>query len=730
METPTIKLAKETCSASFLALKITPEGLPEKYKESREYRAAGFYDDVYSYTGGIGNINAGLIGFAEAGIIVAFRGTESKALDWINTLIAIPIPFHYGKGSVHTGFMASVESIKGKIIGKLKELVNNNNFKGSIYVTGHSKGGAMATLAGIIIAKELPGMKIQILTFGSPRVGDKIFSDNYSLELFRYESFLDFIPHLPFSTQEDIVLSRMGTIPAVLLSILKDFIKLPPYMHAGKRIGFKREDSKYKRYLSIPIEDENSSKETLNSFEASLKTAISDKSSILECHTNDYLINDDLYGQGGYVLLTNCTTHVWNRIEQKSNMSHWDFPEIIKPGETKKVYVEWLYWGERYALAKYKLSNTVSAINVLAQDPNNSLQIKIELDNLKTIKDKKTFDLGWKHNGLMEFTLLQLGEYFVVFQMFDSSHFMHKFISAKIEKGITLKDICILGSHDAGMSVINGKTLGPEKAILTQSKSIHEQLNCGVRYFDIRPVIGNGGKYLTGHYSDKIGKTNQRLGGNGISIVQMVKDLNRFTADHPQELIIINLSHTCNTDYNYNEFNKKEWEGLFDMLKGINFLCKAKDFKNSVNLTNLPVKEILEKGKVILYVSDQDISNFKPDFIFTGYNFPLFDNYANTTDINTMADNQIEKMKNNKDRYFLLSWTLTESNIFKIYDWNARENANKANERLMELMFPEIWPINQVLKGIVPNIIHVDNIINSYPAFVAMCVNNLLGKTN
>jgi len=63
--------------------------------------------------------------------------------------------------------------------------------------------------------------------------------------------------------------------------------------------------------------------------------------------------------------------------------------------------------------------------------------------------------------------------------------------------------------------------------------------------------------------------------------------------------------------------------------------------------------------------------------------------------------------------------------------WNIRENANEANECLTTSLLPEFQAINKnTEKGIVPNIVFVDNITNSYPAFIAMCINYLLKKTN
>jgi hypothetical protein len=58
------------------------------------------------------------------------------------------------------------------------------------------------------------------------------------------------------------------------------------------------------------------------------------------------------------------------------------------------------------------------------------------------------------------------------------------------------------GSHDAGMYILtDGTALANECNTLTQSNKVFQQLMFGMRYFDVRPVIGPQGEYWEGHYS-------------------------------------------------------------------------------------------------------------------------------------------------------------------------------------------------------------------------------------
>ncbi len=55
----------------------------------------------------------------------------------------------------------------------------------------------MATLASVRLANE--GYKVRaVYTYGSPRVGDRLFRDSYSLANYRFVNDNDLVPHLPF----------------------------------------------------------------------------------------------------------------------------------------------------------------------------------------------------------------------------------------------------------------------------------------------------------------------------------------------------------------------------------------------------------------------------------------------------------------------------------------------------------------------------------------------------
>ena len=288
-------------AASKLAFNIVDGKLPKDYKTIIEYnygdihgncyQRAEFTGDVYSYTGGIESIHAGLVGISKAGIIVALRGTDGNDteigsfLDWLNNFLAVQVPFApYGQGNVHMGFFNAVLSIKDALIAKTRELLQVAQSSGEtpvIYVTGHSKGGAMAPLMAKVLEQQING-QISVISFGAPRSSDEIFREHYGIPHLRYESFLDIVPHLYFTKQELELIPRLGLIHQILSPVLV----FPVFAPLGTGICI------YKPRGDIgllPWDTNNGLEEKLNSFCGVNQVILSGNFQIfIEAHGDDY----------------------------------------------------------------------------------------------------------------------------------------------------------------------------------------------------------------------------------------------------------------------------------------------------------------------------------------------------------------------------------------------------------------------------------------------------------
>lgn len=79
-----------------------------------------------------------------------------------------------GGGYVHHGFLRAFTSVEKEIYDALHDLPPES--RKNLFITGHSLGGALATLAASRFGCRM------VATFGSPRVGDREFAKAFSLK--------------------------------------------------------------------------------------------------------------------------------------------------------------------------------------------------------------------------------------------------------------------------------------------------------------------------------------------------------------------------------------------------------------------------------------------------------------------------------------------------------------------------------------------------------------------
>ena len=180
----------------------------------------------------------------------------------------------------------------------------------------------------------------------------------------------------------------------------------------------------------------------------------------------------------------------------------------------------------------------------------------------------------------------------------------------------SLRQLCVPASHDSGMSLVTSKTrLAAATSIITQYNSIFDQLGNGVRYFDLRPVYHNG-RWVSGHYTF----VDQSLvsswqGGDGEPIDHIIDQINRFTSDH-RELIVLSVSHVQIVEgYNKNDFHNPtpgEWNDLLGQFEGLKYRWS----KSTEDLTRVPLKDFIgpfggtaQAAVVLLFDNEADLTN-------------------------------------------------------------------------------------------------------------------------
>lgn len=137
--------------------------------------------------------------------IVAFRGTSNVIQLFKEFIYSKPVscPLSRTEGAkVSTYFLNFYATyFSSDVMAHMQEAAQN--YTGyDFYITGHSLGGAFATIATLQLSAEgvIPKERLNIYTFRSPRVGNRIFARAVTKGVqnaFRIVHDADIVPHVP-----------------------------------------------------------------------------------------------------------------------------------------------------------------------------------------------------------------------------------------------------------------------------------------------------------------------------------------------------------------------------------------------------------------------------------------------------------------------------------------------------------------------------------------------------
>ena len=171
--------------------------------------------------------------------VLAFRGTHNVK-DWMTNLNVAMTQVYSSSGAVlgnvHRGFNEAFLSVRQKI----DELLAGEEDL-PLFITGHSLGGALATLA----TWYLKGDRLAACyTFGAPRVGDTGLIDRFRTPIYRLVNGVDPVPFVPPSDRlvsfAKHALRIVGTVIGPAEKLADHLVKMQGYRHYG-----------YQRYLNI-----------------------------------------------------------------------------------------------------------------------------------------------------------------------------------------------------------------------------------------------------------------------------------------------------------------------------------------------------------------------------------------------------------------------------------------------------------------------------------------------
>eukprot|EP00747_Dinoflagellata_sp_TGD_P170710 gnl/TRDRNA2_/TRDRNA2_202970_c0_seq1.p1 gnl/TRDRNA2_/TRDRNA2_202970_c0~~gnl/TRDRNA2_/TRDRNA2_202970_c0_seq1.p1 ORF type:complete len:439 (+),score=56.07 gnl/TRDRNA2_/TRDRNA2_202970_c0_seq1:90-1406(+) len=172
---------------------------------------------------------------------IAFRGS-CKVDNWITNFDGKLMPMEVGGpeersgANVHRGFQEAYLSLRGGVFGMLDDsllrLWGSHDQESSILalVTGHSLGGALATLAAFDLATTR-GYEVRCVVWGAPRVGDAAFVARYNAAVAKHARFVnkfDIVPRVPMSPSDE---NDDGTVlPKYVRTVLYTLVWRPHEM--------------------------------------------------------------------------------------------------------------------------------------------------------------------------------------------------------------------------------------------------------------------------------------------------------------------------------------------------------------------------------------------------------------------------------------------------------------------------------------------------------------------
>lgn len=181
------------------------------------------------------------------------------------------------------------------------------------------------------------------------------------------------------------------------------------------------------------------------------------------------------------------------------------------------------------------------------------------------------------------FIIYPRSETFVEAQDHPYINWMHDYI----KQDTLLEDVVIPGSHDAGSANLDGSMFALARYLLAcQNSSIKQQLEAGVRYFDLRTMLKDGVLYI--QHADYVCQ----------KFSTVVEELNEYIKNQ-KDFLILNMQH-----FTTDEAMRKTYDYLVDNIEGFEDLCITREQRDFSTLTLAKIDE-LGKRLLIIWGSDE-----------------------------------------------------------------------------------------------------------------------------
>jgi hypothetical protein len=176
---------------------------------------------------------------------------------------------------------------------------------------------------------------------------------------------------------------------------------------------------------------------------------------------------------------------------------------------------------------------------------------------------------------------------------------------AAIYPNRSLGDLCLLGSHHAGMYDVSrlpiiGQLTGDTMAsdTLTQTADVGDQLRSGVRYLEMRLIEDNGNIYP---YHTPPAFEGRALGAWGPELGVLLGDLKAFLHDYPDEIVVIELKDASGPDGIYQTILDR----FLSFFQSDDLLHHA----DAPAVHSLPLKDLVRQKSLVLIATGGDADN-------------------------------------------------------------------------------------------------------------------------
>lgn len=163
-------------------------------------------------------------------ITLAFRGTEKTSFKDIKYDMKANTTSCSSGGKIHSGFKEAYE----KIACDIEKILASDSYRNKpLFVTGHSLGGALATIAAKRITHQ--GGIAGCYTYGSPRVGDDEWISTIKTPIYRLVNAADCVTMMPPSGDLVATFAWLFSFIPKWGDKIERYLraKIGDYMHAG-----------------------------------------------------------------------------------------------------------------------------------------------------------------------------------------------------------------------------------------------------------------------------------------------------------------------------------------------------------------------------------------------------------------------------------------------------------------------------------------------------------------